>query len=178
MTTLPQKEKKSRQKSPRPKSKSPKPETFQVDNENTNKDRMMSCTSSNKADHTSAAKASEVRKIPKDSSIKVDEIGAQECRNETPKSTTITKTEETKINQITKHSLGAKEKNLELESNLISESELEKSTASIARNEKKHPTKSREAIKKKKKEEQKSKSSKLRDLKSELEGKEVKFSIP
>ncbi|KAK6110371.1 Fibronectin type III domain family protein [Brugia pahangi] len=173
MTTLPQKEKKSRQKSPRPKSKSPKPETFQVDNENTDKDRMMSCTSSNKADHTSAAKASEVRKIPKDSSIKVDEIGAQECRNETPKSTTITKTEETKINQITKHSLRAKEKNIELESNLISESELEKSTASIAHDEKKHPTKSREAIKKKRKEEQKSKSSKLRDLKSELEGKET-----
>ncbi|EJW75057.1 hypothetical protein WUBG_14035, partial [Wuchereria bancrofti] len=151
MTTLPPKEKKSRQKSPRPKSKSPRPETLQVDNENTDKDRMMSCTStaaaSNKADHTSAAKAREVRKIPKDSFIKVDEVGAQECRNETPKSITTTKTEETKMNQITKHSLGAKE----LGSNPISESELEKSTASIAHDEKKHSTKSREPIKKKRK---------------------------
>uniref|UniRef100_A0A1I7VVS1 non-specific serine/threonine protein kinase n=1 Tax=Loa loa TaxID=7209 RepID=A0A1I7VVS1_LOALO len=175
VTASPSKEKKSRQKSPRPKSKSPRPETFQVANEETNKERMTSISMTeaiNKADESSAAKAKEMQKIPLDSSNKTDEAGAEERTSETPESTT-TKAEETRTNQITKHSLGATGKNLELESNLISESELEKSTGLITYNEKKHSAKSREPMKKKKKEDQKSKSSKLRDLKSEPEGREI-----
>ncbi|KAL3982100.1 Fibronectin type III domain family protein [Acanthocheilonema viteae] len=161
VTALPPKEKKSRQKSPRLKSKSPRPETPEAATEKT-KEGNISAT--NKGNETLAAKAREMRRISKDSSVK---SGTEEF--ETPKSTAITKAKEAKTNQMTKRSLGITDKNLEPESYLVSESELEKSTASIAPGEMKHSSKSKEPVKKKKKEDQKSKSSKLLDLKSEPE---------
>lgn len=98
---------------------------------------------------------------------------ADELTNKTPRSTTTTKGKE--ISQTAKRSIGATEKNLESESHLVLESELEKSVASITPNEKKHSSKSKEQAKKKKKANEKSKSLKPPDLKSEPEGKEVNF---
>uniref|UniRef100_A0A0R3RHA4 Ig-like domain-containing protein n=1 Tax=Elaeophora elaphi TaxID=1147741 RepID=A0A0R3RHA4_9BILA len=169
MTEPSPKEKKSRQKSPRPKSKSPRPETPQMA---TRTDSISSTAS--KADQISAAKAREMQQSPKNS---FDKGGAEELTNKTPKSTTTTKAKETKANQITKRSLEATDKYLEPESNLASESEMEKSTASNVPGGKKHSVQSKESVKKKKKDDQKSESSQLHDLKSEAEGREVNFFI-
>ncbi|OZC09937.1 hypothetical protein X798_03043 [Onchocerca flexuosa] len=137
-TTLPDKEKKSRQKSPRPKSKSPRGDTLQTANEKTDKERAGSIST-----------VMETSKLEsKDSTIKVDKAAAEPTK--------ITGAGEMKTNRISKRSSGDTEKNLEPESNsLISEIGPKKSIGSVTQ------------TKKKKKEDQKPKSSKLRDLKSE-----------